>query len=256
MSRNFELLQNLGKEQVMVNTFAVEQNLPEPVLVTEPQLVVSEPQLKLEPGEQEQLTKLVQRVFLLPSADAPRVVVFTASESGNGCSWVCARVAETLAAQVTGPVCLVDANLRNPGLHYQFGVDNAQGLADALRGRQTIRSLARHLSRPNLWLVSCGSSPETSLPYLGSERVQQKLAELRNEAEYVLVDAPGMNVSHDAAALGAAADGVIVVLKANSSRRETARKAVQDMQAGKVRILGAVLNQRTFPIPTSIYNRL
>src|SRR5579864_9134597 len=100
MSRNFELLQNLGKEQVMLNTLAAEQNLPEPLLVTEPQLVVSEPQLKLEPGEQEQLTKLVQRVFLLPGADASRVVVFTASESGNGCSWVCARVAETLAAQV------------------------------------------------------------------------------------------------------------------------------------------------------------
>jgi protein-tyrosine kinase len=250
MSRNFELLQNLGKEQVMLDPLVpTEPSIPEPLLV-------SEPQLKLEPGEQEQLTKLVQRAFLLPGAEAPRVVVFTASESGNGCSWVCARVAETLAAQVTGAVCLVDANLRNPGLHRQFGVENHHGLADALRGRDPIRSFARSWSRPNLWLISCGSSPETCVPALGSELMRQKLAELRSEAAYVLVDAAGMNVSNDAVALGSAADGVVVVLKANSSRRQTARKAVQDMQAANVRIVGAVLNQRTFPIPESIYNRL
>jgi Mrp family chromosome partitioning ATPase len=45
-------------------------------------------------------------------------------------------------------------------------------------------------------------------------------------------------------------------LKANSSRKETARGAVRELQAAKVRVLGAVLNQRTFPIPQSIYSKL
>jgi Mrp family chromosome partitioning ATPase len=46
------------------------------------------------------------------------------------------------------------------------------------------------------------------------------------------------------------------MLKANSSRREIARKAVQDLQAANVRVLGAVLNQRTFPIPEALYKKL
>jgi len=73
--------------------------------------------------------------------------------------------------------------------------------------------------------------------------------------DYVLVDSSAMSSANDAISLGAAADGVILVLKANSSRKETARNAVRDFQAANVRVLGAVLNQRTFPIPDSIYNK-
>jgi Mrp family chromosome partitioning ATPase len=47
-----------------------------------------------------------------------------------------------------------------------------------------------------------------------------------------------------------------VVLQANATRRETARKLKLDMQSSNVRLLGAVLNDRTFPIPDSIYSRL
>ncbi len=257
MSRNFELLQNLGKEVLLdapAAVAAVDQHRREPVV---PQQVESkEPQLKLEPKEREELTKLAQRIFLQPGADSPRVVVFTASESGNGCSSICACAAELLAAQVTGSVCLVDANLRHPGLHEQFAIENHFGLADALQGTEPLLNYARSMSRTNLWLVSCGSSPEAALPLLSSDRMRQRIAELRSGVDYVLIDASAMNVSNDATVLAAAADGVVMVLKANSSRRETVRKAVQDMQAAHVRVLGAVLNQRTFPIPDAIYNRL
>jgi capsular exopolysaccharide synthesis family protein len=257
MSRNFELLQNLGKEVLLdapAAVAAVDQHRREPVA---PQQVESkEPQLKLEPKEREELTKLAQRIFLQPGADSPRVVVFTASESGNGCSSICACAAELLAAQVTGSVCLVDANLRHPGLHEQFAVENHFGLADALQGTEPLLNYARSMSRTNLWLVSCGSSPEAALPLLSSDRMRQRITELRSGVDYVLIDASAMNVSNDATVLAAAADGVVMVLKANSSRRETVRKAVQDMQAAHVRVLGAVLNQRTFPIPDAIYNRL
>ena len=52
------------------------------------------------------------------------------------------------------------------------------------------------------------------------------------------------------------AEGVVLVLRANSSRREAARKAVRDLEAANVRVLGAVLNHRTFPVPESIYRKL
>jgi capsular exopolysaccharide synthesis family protein len=256
MSRNFELLQNLGKE-VLLDAPAAVATVEQKYRKTVPEPVdAKEPQLKLEPKEREELTKLAQRIFMHPGADAPRVVVFTASESGNGCSSICACAAELLAAQVTGSVCLVDANLRHPGLHEQFAVENQFGLADALQGSEPLLNYARSMSRPNLWLVSSGSSPEAALPLLSSERMRQRISELRSGVDYVLIDASAMNVSNDATVLASAADGVVMVLKANSSRRETVRKAVQDMQAANIRVLGAVLNQRTFPIPEAIYNKL
>jgi len=56
--------------------------------------------------------------------------------------------------------------------------------------------------------------------------------------------------------LGRNAEGVVLVLRANASRRETARKAVHDLETAQVRVLGAVLNHRTFPVPERIYKKI
>jgi receptor protein-tyrosine kinase len=83
-----------------------------------------------------------------------------------------------------------------------------------------------------------------------------RLAELRGYFKYILIDVPALSLGSDAIVLGRAAEGVVLVLKANGSRREAARKAVQDLHAAGVGLLGAVLNQRTFPIPQAIYEKL
>jgi Mrp family chromosome partitioning ATPase len=47
-----------------------------------------------------------------------------------------------------------------------------------------------------------------------------------------------------------------LVLEANSTRREAALQVAENLRAANIRILGAVLNKRTFPIPETLYNRL
>jgi Mrp family chromosome partitioning ATPase len=251
MSRNFELLQQMGNELELLPAAVVQA----PQAVAEPVSFPSVP-VPFDGVAFEEITALVQRVFLLPSSEAPHVVVFAGTEPGNGCTWMCARVGEALASQVAGHVCLVDANLRTPGLHEQFGVANHYGLSDALIQPEPINGFVVPLSHPNLAIVSCGGVIEKAQVLLTSKRMSARLAELRSIFDYVLVDSSAINSSKEAIVLGAASDGVLLVLKANSSRRETARSAVHELQAANVRILGAVLNQRTFPIPEGIYNRL
>src|SRR4051794_39220843 len=128
MSRNFELLQKIGKETDVFQPEEVLMAQDEPQLMEEVPLLVQAPVLNLEAKELEEVTKLVQRLFLLPGTDSPRSVVFMGTEPGNGCSWTCARTAEVLASQIAGSVCIVDANLREPALHESFGVANQHGL--------------------------------------------------------------------------------------------------------------------------------
>jgi polysaccharide biosynthesis transport protein len=112
------------------------------------------------------------------------------------------------------------------------------------------------LSRKNLWLLSCGSAPENPQVQLISERMRLRLCELRAQFDYVLIDVAPSNSCNDGIVLGSSVDGVVLVLKANSSRREAARKAVQELQSAGIAVLGVVLNQRNFPIPAWLYNRL
>lgn len=257
MSRNFELLQNAGKDQEVFQAEEVFIANEEPAtVIAAPSLYEPTVPLNIGAKELEEVSKLVQRLFLVPGGASPRSVVFTGTESGNGCSWMCARTAEVLAGQVSGSVCVVDANLRAPALHEMFGVSNRQGLSDSLRSIERISSFAGQLSRPNLYLVSCGSPADNWQALVSSERMRLRLAELSSEFDYVLIDSAAMSVSSDATVLGGSADGVVLVLKANSSRRESARKAVHELQTARARVLGAVLNQRTFPIPEAIYNKL
>ena len=208
--------------------------------------------LQLSGMVRDEIDKLVQSLFLSPQGS--RRVVFSGAESGCGSTWTCAHAADALA-QARGTVCVVDCNLRSPALHEQFGMPNHHGLSDALTGSGPIREYVHRLSR-NLWLLSCGSAAEAGHKLLATDRMRSRLAELRGAFDYVLIDAAPMNVSNDAIILGGLSDGVVLMLKAHASRRENARKAVQELQAANVRALGAVLNQRTFPIPEKLYTRL
>ena len=256
MSRNFELLQKLGKE---LDIFEPEVET-EIAAAVEPQEVetapAKPPRFDMDPRQRDEVTKLVQRVFLGSESGASRVVTFCALEPGNESSWICSRAAEMLAAQVAGTVCVVDANLVEPSLHLQFDTPCENGLTDALQHSDPIQRYLRPSGVRNLKFLSCGGEALEWQSQLGSDRMRARLAELRAQFDYVLIDAPALNPSNDVMALGHASEGVVLVLKANSSRREVARKAVKDFENASVRVLGAVLSHRTFPIPEKIYKKL
>ena len=200
--------------------------------------------------------RLVQRIFLLQTHDSPRMVVFSGIDHGNGCSRIAASVAENLAGNARGAVCLVEANFRSPALAAMLGTTNRHGLTDALLQERPIRSFVKPVCNDSLWLLSCGTLAADSPNLLTSPRLKVRTAELRKEFDFVIVDAPPMTRYADTIALGQLSDGVVLVLEAESTRREAALRAAENLRASKIQILGAVLNKRTYPIPEKIYRRL
>jgi capsular exopolysaccharide synthesis family protein len=209
-----------------------------------------------DPSSQEECLRLVRRIFLGQSPDTGRVIVFASVDRGDGCSRICAESAHTLAANVAGSVCLVEGNFRTSSLANFFGVSNHRGLADCLVGNGSIRSFTVQLQLVNLWLLSAGALMPESPSLLNSDSLKVRLQELRKEFDYILIDAPALNLYSDAVTLGRNADGVVVVLQAESTRRESALKGLASLRDANVEVLGAVLNRRTFPIPEFVYRRL
>ena len=246
MSKNFELMNRAEREMEALRF----QVAPMPVSPAE-----TAPR-GLDPLAREETNRLVQRLFLAMGAGAPRVVVFTGAEHGDGCSWVAAHTAQALASQVAGSVCLVDANLRHPDIHRYFGIDPNQGLTEAILQTGPVRQFAQSTGQRNLWVLPAGKSVPDSHTLLKSARLAARIAELRAEFDHVLIDVPPVNAYVDGLSLGQLVDGFVLVLQANLTRREAARKAKEIIESARLRLLGAVLNKRTFPIPLSIYSRL
>jgi Mrp family chromosome partitioning ATPase len=245
MSRNFELLQQIERG-IEILSHPPSDGGPTTTLAGAEGL----------PAQYEPFINLVQRVFLVPDINAPRMVVFAGADRSSGCTWVSAHTCKVLAALVPGSVCIVDANLRSPGLHQHFDLEKAQGLTDALSQPGPIRNYVQTVPDGRFSVLGSGDGVSNQGATVDINRMRSRIKELRQEFDYVLVDAPSLDLYSDGIALAGASDGLIMVLGANSSRRETARSTVEELKAANVTLLGAVLNKREFPIPASIYRRL
>lgn len=273
MSRNFELLRRAGKGQALfvhglpspvakqasacLNEEARDE-LPDEVrneVCTDQKSHAPSPVRDLGGAAQEEIIKLVRSVFVFPNSHAPRVVSFSSVE-GNGSSEICLRAAENLAKDVSGSVCLVDASLHAPSLYKWLRVDRCPGLADALTSSGPIKDYAVWVGPGKLWLLPSGIPGPDVRGLFASDRLGLRIAELRAQFDFVLIDLPPVGSCADAVLLGRMTDGVILVLEANSTRRETARTVKETLESAKVRLLGAILNNRTFPIPDILYRRL
>lgn len=257
MSRNFELLQRLEAEEAQKSPAAAVFAAAEAPAPSEVEAGVEVEGQVLDAPQgmvREEFGKLIERLFA--ATGERRSVVFAGVERRAGCSWLAAHAAQILASQRRGSVCLVDANLRFPTLHSLFGVENHFGLTDALLDSRPMHNFTRQLPVQNLWLLSSGSPDKSASALLETEGLKRRVMEARNAFDFVIVDSPALNVHSDAVALGIACKGLALILKANSSRKEAAQRILRQLEAAKVPLVGAVLNQRTFPVPQAIYSRL
>ena len=93
-----------------------------------------------------------------------------------------------------------------------------------------------------LSVLTSGPLPPNPSELLGSRRMADVLAQLRNEADIVLVDAPPIIAVSDAAILASKVDGVLLVVQANKTRRDLARNAKATLDKANANLLGVVLN--------------
>jgi len=263
MSRNFELLRQAGLHMPGGSPgridipFGIAETRRTRERAKDRAHVASLHPEDLSRAAREETLRLVQSIFLLQQpAEQGRVVVFASIDPHSGCSRVCVQSAQILADSVPGSVCIVDANFRRPSLPGAFAVMNHHGLSDALRSSEPIRDFARLVRGENLWLISCGSGVAQTLGLLHSDRVRQRIDDLKKEFDYVLIDAPPLNTYSEGVALGQFSDGLVLILEANTTRRDATSRIAERLRAMQVNILGAVLNKRTFPIPDALYRRL
>lgn len=246
MSKHFELLQQIEKDRIQEESSS--------------RVLISDSNPNGSPfssnWSSEEAQRLVQHVFALQGKEPPRVVTFAGIDHRNGCSHICAAVAEALAKNDRGRVCLVEGNFRSPALPAIFGVPNHFGLTEALIREGAVSNFAKPLPQQNLWLLSSGTLAVDSPNLLSSEQLRTRIAELRQEFDFVILDAPPLNRYSDGVVLGKLSDGLVLVIEANATRREAAAAVTENLQSAKVPILAAVLNKRTFPIPQTIYKML
>jgi len=194
----------------------------------------------------EQVRGLVRLVFSAGLNPPVQQVVFTPVERETDVRGLCRWVGEVLAEEKLAEIAVVDES----ETCLEVGSAGRDLDRDSRYSTTPIRQLATRIHK-NVWRVPPRSTSPTL--FYGSSLCSY-MAELRKEFEYSIVAAPASTMSSNALEMARFADGIILVLSAQHTRRVTALTVRNAL--GQVRLLGTVLGDREFPIPTSIYRRL
>lgn len=199
----------------------------------------------------------IKTYILMASEEQPlKTIAVTGATEGEGSSTVAVNTALALALGHEHRVLLVDANIRRPSTHRFLRLPNRSGLTDIIMPDMELRTVIQDLSLSHLSVLTAGENQIDPPQFFRSPRFKRILDDLESRFDYVVLDCPPCSAGTDTQTLASKVDGILLVVKYGSTRREIVQNAATRLQKAKGRVLGVVLNERRFEIPDFIYRRL
>ena len=165
----------------------------------------------------------------------------TSTMPGEGKSITILNLAISIA-QTGKKVLLIDADLRRPALARLLGDDLVPGMSNVLVGQVNIENAIRENVRTNLDVLYSGDVPPNPSELLGSEQMQDLIEAVSQEYDYVLVDAPPVNLVSDSCIIANFLDGIVLLARCGIARKDGVKQAINQLRITNSRVLGCVLN--------------
>jgi capsular exopolysaccharide synthesis family protein len=116
-------------------------------------------------------------------------------------------------------------------------------LSNLLVGDCKPSEAVRKTSIQNLAVLPAGMIPPNPAELLGSTRCDEYFSTLAEHFDWVIIDSPPVLAVADASVIANGASGVLFVVGADQTSRQTARAAIDQLNAVQAHIIGAVLNR-------------
>ncbi len=180
-------------------------------------------------------------LYFSTSGKGHKVIQVTSPSPGDGKTTLTANLAIAMA-QSGKRVLLIDADIRKPRLHKQFGIADGTGLSLVLAGEVEAAEAICGSGVPNLWILPCGPLPPNPAELLTSPRFKEFLDQVRDQYDFVLVDTPPLLAVTDPSVVAPRVDGVLLVIRVSKNGRPQAERAKEILSTLGANILGVVVN--------------
>jgi len=187
--------------------------------------------------------KILRTNLLYPvGKDAPRSLLVTSVNPGDGKSFVAANLAVSVAMNINRYVLLMDCDLRKPTIHTQFGFGACPGLSEYLVQGAPLPPLLRQTKIDRLTILPGGASPPNPSELLSSNRMAELMREVTNRYpdRLIIIDSPPPSLTSETGVLARMSEGIILVVRQLKTDREELKALIN--QFGKEKIVGSVLN--------------
>ena len=170
-----------------------------------------------------------------------KTIMVVSAIAGEGKTTTAANLAVSLA-DANKRVILVSADLRKPRIHRFFDLENSVGLSNVLAGEVKPWEALQDPRVDNLRVMASGGIPARPSELLQSEQMGELIVELREVADFVILDTAPILLVSDALSLAPLVDGVLYVADSEATTRGAVSHAREQLEQVGAPILGAALN--------------
>ena len=168
-------------------------------------------------------------------SDKPRTLLVTSSLPQEGKSSVATSLARLLA--VSGrQVVIIDADLRSPSVHHEYGLYQSPGLTDLVAGACSLTEALQTDGKSGACVIVAGQPVISPADVLQSPAIPRILATLRERFETVIIDAPPALVAADAGILAGHAELTALVVRWGTTKTVNLVAALQRLQDFDARV--------------------
>jgi len=188
----------------------------------------------------EEFRTLRSRLYHVRESMPLKKLLVTSALPKEGKSFTASNLAQVMVRQHGRRALLIDADLRAPRLHQMLGTTSDPGLSDYLQGKNEEFSIMQRGSLENLFFIPSGSGVADPAELVGNGRFKLLLQRVEPLFDWIIIDSPPAVPVSDASVLAKACDGVLMVVRSNSTPFDMARKARE--QFPDQALVGVVLN--------------
>jgi len=194
----------------------------------------------------EQFRKLRTHLLRLEISELPKTIMVTSATDSEGKTFIAANLAIGIAQYFHVHALLVECDLRNPQLAKWFELRNGNGLSDYLVGDGNISDFLMKTEVEKLSILPGGSIQDNPTELIGSKKMEALVHELKSRYKdrYIILDTTPLLATTEPEVLAKLVDGIIIVVMAGVTPRETVKQAIAYLE--KEKILGFVLNHVQF----------
>lgn len=189
----------------------------------------------------EAFRKLKTQIFLHPG-NPPRSILVTSAAPQEGKTLVAVNLAVAISKEIHSNAILVDGDLRRPSIHIEKSKSGV-GLSNYLSNGVPLSEILINSQIEKLRIIQAGSSTRKSSELIRSKKMGELLQSLREFGDntYVVIDSPPIMATPDPTLLSTMVDGIILVIRAGYTSRESVQSAIKSIDRQK--IIGVIFNQ-------------
>lgn len=189
----------------------------------------------------ESIRHLAARLDSMSEKPQHTVLLLAGAEPGQGATTTIANLGYALAAQGKN-IVMVDCNFRDPKLHNLFDLPNEQGVVDILSGVLDLKLAVQKTGDKRLSLLASGPVAGLESPVLDSAHIASLISTLRQQFDYVLIDAPALTMA-DIVSIAPHVDELILVARRSHVKRESVQSAGEYLSRFKNKFVGLIVNE-------------